>query len=59
MILINCTSAKLGIKTMVENGATLVEIPILYTISEEQRKNNLDYIYFIKNMIENIKSEVY
>ena len=47
------------IKTMVENGATLVEVPILYTISEEQRKNNLDYIYFIKNMIENIKTEVY
>ena len=47
------------IKDMTSKGATIVEIPNLYTISEEQRKNNLDYIYFIKKMIENIKTEVY
>lgn len=47
------------IKELTKAGASIVEIPELYTISEEQRKNKLDYIYFIKNMIESIKTEVY
>ena len=48
-----------NIKELVKAGAIIVEIPNLYTINEEQRKNNQDYIYFIKNMVENIKTEVY
>lgn len=48
-----------NIKELVKAGATIVEVPNLYTINEEQRKNKQDYIYFIKNMIENIKTEVY
>ena len=47
------------INELIKAGATLVEIPSLYTISEEQRKNDYDYMYFIKNFIENIKTEVY
>lgn len=48
-----------NIKSLVKDGITVIEVPNLYAISEEQRKNNQDYIYFIKNMIENIKTEVY
>ena len=48
-----------NIKELVKAGAIIVEVPNLYTINDEQRKNNQDYIHFIKNMIENIKTEVY
>lgn len=48
-----------GIKELVKAGATIVEVPNLYTINDDQRKNKQDYLYFIKNMIENIKTEVY
>ena len=47
------------IKELVKAGATIVEVPNLYTINDDQRKNKQDYLYFIKNMIENIKTEVY
>lgn len=47
------------IKELVKAGAIIVEVPNLYTINDEQRKNKQDYLYFIKNMIENIKTEVY
>lgn len=44
---------------LVNAGGKIVEIPSLYQITEDQRKNNLDYIYFIEDMIEKIKTEVY
>lgn len=47
------------IKELTSAGATIVEIPSLYQITEDQRKNKQDYIYFIKDMIEKIKLEVY
>ena len=47
------------IEELVKAGATIVEVPNLYTINDDQRKNKQDYLYFIKNMIENIKTEVY
>ena len=48
-----------NIKELIKAGATIVEVPNLYTINDEQRKNKQDYLYFIKNMLENIKTEVY
>lgn len=48
-----------NINELIKAGATIVEVPNLYTINDEQRKNKQDYLYFIKNMIENIKTEVY
>lgn len=48
-----------NIKELVKAGITVVEVPNLYTINSEQRKNNQDYLFFIKNMVENIKTEVY
>ena len=48
-----------NVKSLIKDGITKIEVPNLYTINEEQRKNKQDYIYFIKNMIENIKTEVY
>lgn len=48
-----------NIKELVKAGAVVVDVPNLYTINDEQRKNKQDYLYFIKNMIENIKTEVY
>lgn len=48
-----------NIKELVKAGITIVEVPNLYTINSEQRKNNQDYLFFIKNMVENIKTEVY
>lgn len=47
------------IKELTSAGATIVEIPSLYQITEDQRKSKQDYIYFIKDMIEKIKLEVY
>lgn len=44
---------------LVKEGAKIVEIPSLYQITEEQRKNKQDYIYFIEDIIEKIKTEVY
>lgn len=44
---------------LVKAGAKIVEIPSLYQITEEQRKNKQDYIYFIEDIIEKIKAEVY
>ena len=48
-----------NINELIKAGATIVEVPNLYTINDEQRKNKQDYLYFIKNMLENIKTEVY
>ena len=48
-----------NVKELVSAGATVVDVPNLYTINDEQRKNKQDYLYFVKNMIENIKTEVY
>ena len=48
-----------NINELVKAGAIIVEVPNLYTINDEQRKNKQDYLYFIKNMVENIKTEVY
>lgn len=48
-----------NIKDLVKSGITIIKVPNLYTINDEQRKNNQDYLYFIKNMVENIKTEVY
>ena len=48
-----------NVKELVKAGAVVVDVPNLYTINDEQRKNKHDYLYFIKNMIENIKTEVY
>lgn len=47
------------IKSLVSSGATIVNVPNMYTLTEEQRKNNVDYVSLIKNFIESIKSEVY
>lgn len=48
-----------NIKELVKAGITITEVPNLYTINSEQRNNNQDYLFFIKNMVENIKTEVY
>lgn len=48
-----------NINELIKAGATIVEVPNLYTINDEQRKNKQDYLYYIKNMLENIKTEVY
>ena len=48
-----------NIKELVKAGITITEVPNLYTINSEQRNNNQDYLFFIKNMVENIKNEVY
>ena len=48
-----------NVKELVSVGATVINVPNLYTINDEQRKNKQDYLYFVKNMIENIKTEVY
>lgn len=47
------------INELVKAGASIVVIPSLYSITEDQRKNKQDYIYFIEDMIEKIKDEVY
>lgn len=48
-----------NIKELVKAGITIIEVPNLYTINSEQRNNNQNYLFFIKNMVENIKTEVY
>ena len=48
-----------NIKELVKAGITITEVPNLYTINSEQRNNNQDYLFFIKYMVENIKTEVY
>lgn len=48
-----------NVKDLANAGATVIDVPNLYTINDEQRKNKQDYLYFVKNMIENIKTEVY
>lgn len=48
-----------NVKDLANAGATVINVPNLYTINDEQRKNKQDYLYFVKNMIENIKTEVY
>ena len=48
-----------NVKELVSTGATVINVPNLYTINDEQRKNKQDYLFFVKNMIENIKTEVY
>lgn len=47
------------IKDLVSSGASKVDIPSMYTLTEEQRKNNTNYTTIIKNFIDSIKSEVY
>ena len=47
------------IKNLVSKGAKRIEIPTMITLTEEQRKNNNDYIILMKDFIEKIKSEVY
>ncbi len=47
------------IKSLVSNGATISTINKMANITDEDRKNGLDYITFMKNFIEAIKTEVY
>lgn len=47
------------IKAMVSSGANIVDVPSMYTITEEQRKTNVTYIDLINDLIEDIKTEVY
>lgn len=47
------------IKDLVDSGAKKVDIPSMYTLTEEQSKNKVDYLSIIKSFIDSIKSEVY
>lgn len=47
------------IKSMVSNGAKIINIHNMYTISDNDLKEELNYITIMKGMINNIKAEVY
>jgi len=47
------------IKNLVSKGAKKVDVPTMITLTEEQRKNNNDYIILMQDFIEKIKAEVY
>lgn len=47
------------ITTMVNNGAKIVNIHNMDTLSDDDLKNDLNYITIMKDMIDNIKAEVY
>lgn len=47
------------IKNLVNKGAKKIDIPNMITLTEEQSKNNNDYIMLMRNFIDEIKAEVY
>lgn len=47
------------IKSLVDSGASKQTISRLLTLTEEENKNKVDYISYIKDFIEAIKKEVY
>lgn len=47
------------IKDLKDKGATMLFIPNMLTLSEEEVKNEEDYLSIIKNFVESIKKEVY
>ncbi len=47
------------IKNLVNKGAKIVDVSNMITLTEEERKNNTDYLMLIESFIEAIKAEVY
>jgi zinc transport system substrate-binding protein len=47
------------IKELVKDGATVIDVEPMKTLTEDELKNKIDYITLMKQFIEAIKSEVY
>ena len=47
------------IKNLISKGAKKVVVPSMITLTEEQSKNNVDYITLMRELIDSIKAEVY
>ncbi len=58
-VLNSVDEADTEISSLVNSGATLSKINPIINISDEERKNGDDYLIFMKNFIEAIKTEVY
>ncbi|MDD2504742.1 MAG: zinc ABC transporter substrate-binding protein [Bacilli bacterium] len=48
-----------NITSLVNNGATIVRINPMINITDEERKEGIDYIAFMKDFLDAIKKEVY
>lgn len=48
-----------SIKSLVDSGATIVGINSMVNLTDDERKNNENYITFMKSFIDAIKTEVY
>lgn len=59
LFMLDTTEENDTIKSLVTEGAKIIKIPTMYTLTEEQNKNNVTYITIINDFIEQIKSEVF
>lgn len=58
LFILESTEETENVKKLVENGAKLIKVSDMYTLTEEQSKNKIDYQTIIKEFVENIKTEV-
>ncbi len=59
LFILSGTEENETIKNLVSKGATLVHVSNMITLTEDERKNNLDYYTLMNSFIESIKAEVY
>lgn len=59
LFIIKGTEKTETIESLENDGAKLTEINPMYTLTDEEIKNDLDYITILKSFIDTIKTEVY
>lgn len=59
LFIIKGTEKTETIESLENDGAKLAEVNPMYTLTDEEIKNDLDYITIIKSFIDTIKTEVY
>lgn len=59
LFIIKGTEKTETIESLEKDGAKLAEVNPMYTLTDEEIKNDLDYITILKSFIDTIKTEVY
>lgn len=59
LFIIKGTEKTETIESLKKEGAKLAEVNPMYTLTDEEIKNDLDYITIVKSFIDTIKTEVY
>lgn len=59
LFMLSTTEENEDTEKLVEAGASIVDIPVMNTLTEDERNNGIDYLSIIEHIIESIKTEVY